>query len=495
MRVGNLVVGMFCTLMAVTAMDFAQFRAGSEIHGPLGGAVKEVGEELELSTSLVQLADGAESWEGCLVARARIPVLPGCSYKWQVGFMGSGQVTVGVFEYPGKYRARLIGQPGVTGQAAAERTSLTLEYTPTGDEVAWVRPFVRVTGWHDRLRIGEASFDEMPPSAPLQISLPRLLASPGDTVSVFVLDNRFPVKLLLYGPDGTVGLNLPMGGSGAFTDHFVAAFEALSSPFDLPLPADAREGSYRVVAVNPATRASAEVALTVRQAPALAEDRRLAAAVALPAGSTLAFVGDSLTANFPGRNYPALLERLLHEAHGDRLRTINAGIGGDNILRIAKRLDRDVIDRHATHVILFEGANDCKVPYDPATGATGQWAVPPDAYEPAFRETIAKLQAAGVTVIVATCAPGNQEFLARWEAEARLFGDKRNFFCRPDEVAKLVAIQKRVAGELGCQIIDTNLLLAGLDGIHVDDGVHLNEAGAFAVARIFLQHLASLKQP
>ena len=374
---------------------------------------------------------------------------------------------------------------------------VTFSYTPSRDDVMYVRPYLRLTGWRTRVRVSAANFGEMvlqrAPLAPPELG--QVLVAPGTSLPV-KLPGGEPCKLLLYGPSGVTGMNLPLGGSPAFVDHFIAAHEVNAASFALPIPATAPSGSYRLVVVKRgAPPATATARFTVRPPAELAAELALLERVKLPEGTRLVCLGDSLTANFPGRNYPALLERGLGWQSGGKVTVINAGIGGDNILRIAKRLEQDVIAAKPTHVLFFEGANDCKVPYRPATGDTGAWAVPPATYEATLREVLTALKTrTQARVIVATCAPGHPECLAMWEAEARRFGDGRNFFCRPEEVAKMVAIQKKVAAELGCEVLDTNQLLAGRLDLFVDDGVHLNELGAQAMAHIVLDYLAQAKE-
>jgi lysophospholipase L1-like esterase len=485
-------------LMAITvwALEFPAFKQGAQLYGPWGGALKPVGEALELTTTRVQLPDGSESWEGCAMAGAAEEVIPGLRYTWTVTLDGQGTATVGVMEYPWKHSAVVLAQPGERRELGDQPATIAFSYTPTRDDVMFVRPYVRMTGWRGRVRITAATFGEMvlqraalPPP-----ELGHVLVAPGQTLAVKL--PTAPAKLLLYGPSGVSGLNLPMGGSPAFVDHFIAAHEAAETTFALPIPATAPSGSYRLVVVQPGAPPGVSMArFTVRPPAELAAELALLERVKLPDGTRLVCVGDSLSANFPGRNYPALLERGLAWRSGSKVQVINAGVGGDNIQRIAKRLEQDVIAAQPTHVLLFEGGNDCKVPFRPATGDTGEWAVPPATYEATLREVLTALKTkTQARIIVATCAPGHPEYLAKWEAEARRFGEGRNFFCRPDEVAKIVAIQQRVATELGCEVLDTNRLLAGRLDLFVDDGVHLNELGAQAVFRIVLEYLAKGKE-
>src|SRR4051812_42587846 len=69
----------------------------------------------------------------------------------------------------------------------------------------------------------------------------------------------------------------------------------------------------------------------------------------------LVFVGDSIT---DGNTYPLLLRQALADAKKQVPVCINAGLAGDTAAGIHKRLDRDVLARKPTLVILSVGVND-----------------------------------------------------------------------------------------------------------------------------------------
>ena len=58
-----------------------------------------------------------------------------------------------------------------------------------------------------------------------------------------------------------------------------------------------------------------------------------------PLPRRMAFIGDSLTALNPARNYVAIMDKALTEVFGDDVTVINAGVGGDTIERVEARLD------------------------------------------------------------------------------------------------------------------------------------------------------------
>ncbi len=77
---------------------------------------------------------------------------------------------------------------------------------------------------------------------------------------------------------------------------------------------------------------------------------------ALKDGDTVVFLGDSITA---ARTYGKIVENYTLLRFPDRkVRFINAGWGGDTAAGGLKRLDRDVLDRGATVLIVAYGIND-----------------------------------------------------------------------------------------------------------------------------------------
>jgi lysophospholipase L1-like esterase len=154
----------------------------------------------------------------------------------------------------------------------------------------------------------------------------------------------------------------------------------------------------------------------------------LAARINLPEGARLAFLGDSLTDFYRGRNYVDLVSRACASKFGDRVSVMNAAIGGNNIKQIEARLAHDVLDKKPTHVFIFEGANDCMRTYDPATGLRDAWVCPVEAYEAAYSRVIEKIKEAGSQAIIMTMAPGDQRILEPFRRRAKDHRRTINFF-------------------------------------------------------------------
>jgi lysophospholipase L1-like esterase len=368
-------------------------------------------------------------------------------------------------------------------------------------------PFVKTNGWRKSLEIRDLSFQKRSANSAVSATTKDFIRSPGESLTVEIESAANPVKLLLYGPDGTSGAGGKMGGSGAWCDHFKSSHTLNGKPnakitYDLRIPRVSREGTYRVVVVDPAKNAAATTRFTVRPKKYADEIRAILKKIKLPKGTRIVFLGDSLTDLFRGRNYVSLIERAVKSKFGSEVEVINAGVGGDNIIKIRKRLKRDVIDKNPTMVFIFEGANDTKRRYKPASKTLAHWAVPTEKYEKAYREVVNELKTkTKAEIIIATCAPADLDVTEAFRKSAETFGTSCNFYLLPDEVTKVVAIQKKIAADNALKIVDTNKHLTEYIKANksrnakqfatVDDGVHPSEFGNREIAKAILEYLGN----
>ncbi|WP_018547109.1 GDSL-type esterase/lipase family protein [Streptomyces sp. LaPpAH-108] len=127
--------------------------------------------------------------------------------------------------------------------------------------------------------------------------------------------------------------------------------------------------------------------------------------VRAPATGSVVALGDSLTdgtGSTPDTNHrwPDLLADRLRR---HRLGVLNAGIGGNRLLRdgtgpsALARLDTDALDRAGVRIlVLFEGVNDLN---------GTPTATDPDAYAEAYRTIVARAHARGIRVVGVTLTP------------------------------------------------------------------------------------------
>ncbi len=202
----------------------------------------------------------------------------------------------------------------------------------------------------------------------------------------------------------------------------------------------------------------------------------------LKKGERIVFLGDSITQAGAGpKGYVTLIRTALTEKHKDLgIEVIGAGISGNKVPDLQKRLDKDVISRKPTLVVIYIGINDVwHGEKDPARGT------PKDRFEAGLKEIIGKCEAAGARVLL--CTPS-------------VIGEKQdgsnNLDVKLDEYAD---ISRKVAKEAKIPLCD--LRKAFLDhlrknnpdnrerGILTSDRVHLNDAGNRFVAQVMLKCL------
>jgi isoamyl acetate esterase len=207
-------------------------------------------------------------------------------------------------------------------------------------------------------------------------------------------------------------------------------------------------------------------------------------APALKKGDRIVFLGDSITAAGVGpKGYVTLIKKQLAEKHPDLgIEVIGAGISGNKVPDLQKRLDKDVIARKPTLVVIYIGINDVwHGEKDPAKGTL------PDRYAEGLKDVIDRCQGAKVGVLL--CTP---------TVIGEVPGGANKLDGRLDEYA---AISRKVAAETKAYLCD---LRKGFTdylqehnaekkdrGILTSDRVHLNDAGNRFVAETILKCLGA----
>ncbi len=218
--------------------------------------------------------------------------------------------------------------------------------------------------------------------------------------------------------------------------------------------------------------------LAAAAAPLFAADAELPP---LKKGDRIVFLGDSITqAGVGPKGYVTLVKNQLAEKHKDlEIEVIGAGISGNKVLDLQRRLDKDVLARKPTLVVVYIGINDVwHGEKDPARGT------PKDKFEGGLKEIVKKIQDAGAKVVI--CTP-------------TVIGEKKENKLDPllDEYADL---SRGVAKETGSPLCDLrkafrdHLAKTNADdkekGVLTSDRVHLNEAGNKLVADTVLGVIA-----
>jgi lysophospholipase L1-like esterase len=199
-------------------------------------------------------------------------------------------------------------------------------------------------------------------------------------------------------------------------------------------------------------------------------------------GERILFLGDSITEQGVKPNgYVTLLREQLGMRYPDfGIEILGAGISGNKVTDLEKRLAKDVIERKPTIVVIYIGIND-----------VWHWALAnhkgttKEEFETVLREIIARIQYAGAEVVL--CTPS-------------VIGEKFDGTNSQDPILEqYCAISRKIASTQGIRLCDlrktfmtylkANNKENSEKNILTTDGVHLNDAGNRLVADEMLRFL------
>jgi lysophospholipase L1-like esterase len=204
--------------------------------------------------------------------------------------------------------------------------------------------------------------------------------------------------------------------------------------------------------------------------------------MSLRQGERILFLGDSITEQGVKPNgYVALLQKELSVRYPDLgIEIIGAGISGNKVTDLYKRLVKDVLDRKPTIVVIYIGIND-----------VWHWALAnhkgttKEEFEKVLREIIARIQYSGAEVVL--CTPS-------------VIGEKFNGTNAQDSTLnQYSAISRKIASSQGIRLCDLRKAFIAYLTLHnkenheknvlTTDGVHLNDAGNRLVADEMMRFL------
>jgi len=128
---------------------------------------------------------------------------------------------------------------------------------------------------------------------------------------------------------------------------------------------------------------------------ARAQDDPASATVQLKANDFIIFFGDSLTAlagqeapkEHVSKGYVRIVRDALHEKYADKMIKVDwVATGGHTVPDLLKRVDKDVIAKKPTIVVIQIGCNDAR-------------RIPKETFQSGLEELIDKLRAAGIQVV------------------------------------------------------------------------------------------------
>jgi isoamyl acetate esterase len=200
---------------------------------------------------------------------------------------------------------------------------------------------------------------------------------------------------------------------------------------------------------------------------------------ALKKGEKIVFLGDSITqAGVGPKGYVTAIKATLADKHKDLgIEVIGAGISGNKVPDLQKRLEKDVLNKKPTLVVIYIGIND--VWHGESNPARG---TPKDKFEAGLKEIIGKIKDGGARVVLCTPTVIGEKTGGANKLDAQL-----------DEYAD---ISRKVAKDTGATLCDLRKAFADHlktenkdnkeKGVLTTDRVHLNEAGNKLVAETIL---------
>ena len=194
----------------------------------------------------------------------------------------------------------------------------------------------------------------------------------------------------------------------------------------------------------------------------------------------IVFLGDSITqAGVRPNGYVTIVKNQLATHYPDsNIEVIGAGISGNRVPNLQKRLQKDVLDKKPTTVVIYIGIND--VWHSKSGRGTSE-----EDFESGLNEIITKIKGVGSKVIL--CTPS-------------VIGEKKNNENSLDKMLRSYSkISRNVAKAQKVTLLDlrrkfqryleTNNSMNRVKNILTTDGVHLNAAGNDFVAAQMLSAL------
>jgi isoamyl acetate esterase len=202
----------------------------------------------------------------------------------------------------------------------------------------------------------------------------------------------------------------------------------------------------------------------------------------------IVFLGDSITqaGAGPGGYISLMRESLAGAGLDGEFELVGAGISGNKVPDLQKRLEKDVLAKSPDLVFIYIGINDVWHWSHPNTKAKG--GTSKANFEAGLKDVIARIQRQGARVVV--CTPS-------------VIGEKGDGSNPNDKMLdEYAALSRKIAREQGLQVCDLRTAFISYlkaqnkdqasKGIFTTDEVHLNAAGNAFVALQMLPFLASI---
>ncbi len=205
--------------------------------------------------------------------------------------------------------------------------------------------------------------------------------------------------------------------------------------------------------------------------------------VTLKKGDRVVFLGDSITqgGDSHDKGYVRLIRKALTDKHAELgIEVIGAGISGNKVPDLQRRLEKDVLAKMPTIVVIYIGINDVwHGEKDPAKGTL------PDAFSSGLKDVVDRCKAAGATVVICTPTVIGEKKEGANSQDQRLdqYSDLSRGLAKEQKLP-LCDLRKAFADHLKDHNPDN-----AEKGVLTSDRVHLNDAGNKFVAETMLRVL------
>lgn len=431
-------------------------------------------------------------------------ITAGQRYRFSLWVKGEGEFKLGCIHYTrrqkGKPHYRYVWQEKMTPLTHAWQR-VELEISTLDFEVLRFVLCIEVQGKDAVIYLDDAVLiPYQRPGFSFKVTPAHVMLIPGTAVdiSIRVSEKENPItagtlKIIKAAAKGKVeAADFPIDKSGVTLYRFEVA-------------ADAAMGLRRFMVVHPDSGIGVNVSADVVDQATYETFAAAAAKVKLkPLPARLLFIGDSLSDQQRGYNYVDKLGFWLQQRYGEKVIWRNAGVGGDFITRIWRRMKGDKRAHRAymydqlfkpkpTHVFIFLGHNDTKV------SSRSNYQTPvvtPEVQDKTYRLVIEKIRRQGGAKIILISASSSVYEICKANADKQAAAGKaHNLFGKPEPMEAFNAVLKKLAAELGCDYLDvyettrTHPDKRGL--FNPRDGVHLSAQGNRFIALEILKHLAS----
>ncbi|MEW6060431.1 MAG: GDSL-type esterase/lipase family protein, partial [Bacteroidota bacterium] len=170
---------------------------------------------------------------------------------------------------------------------------------------------------------------------------------------------------------------------------------------------------------------------------------------------------------------------------GAQYEVIGAGVSGNKVTDLQKRLKHDIVSKHPSIVIIYIGINDVWHYQFASRGLSG---TPKDQFKKILTDIVEEIQSGGAQVILCTPSVVGEKVdgTNRWDAMLDEYADISRGVAREQQIS-LLDLRKEFLSYLSTH----NPINAEKD-ILTYDGVHLNERGNRFVAEKMLRMLEGL---